>query len=175
MHMNFLMIDTSTEKSFIALYKNGELKVEHLPPKKQSQTLLPAIENLLENEEIEWIAIGIGPGSFTGTRVGVMTAKTLAFAKNIPLLPFCSLKIFTPDADGPFTLHTDAKSQGVYVLKGEKTGRSASYLSPTVAKEGGPLSTTLNLPFLASYLLEKFNRCGGVSHQKITVAYSASL
>ena len=102
--MKFLIIDTSGPDSFVCLWNHKRWKNKLLPPLKQSQTLLPAIQELLEGQTIDFIAIGTGPGSFTGTRVGVMTAKTLAFALKIPLFPFCSLKIYTPDKEGPFMI-----------------------------------------------------------------------
>ncbi|MCB1110680.1 MAG: tRNA (adenosine(37)-N6)-threonylcarbamoyltransferase complex dimerization subunit type 1 TsaB [Chlamydiia bacterium] len=167
--MNFLIIDTSSPQSFVALKKGGKIDVELLSS-KQSQTLLPAIEKLLDTQSLDFIAIGTGPGAFTGTRVGVMVAKALAFAKGIPLLPFCSLKIFLPDADGPFALYGDAKSRGVYCLKGVKQGTHLS-LQPLTLEPEGALSTTLNLPFLASFLIEKFRKEGGKNHDAVSPVY----
>lgn len=156
MNNQFLIIDTSGPDSFVALWKKGELIVEHLPPLKQSQTLLPAIQKLLENESIDFIAVGTGPGSFTGTRVGVMTAKTLAFAKGLPLLPFCSLMIYTPDEEGSFTIYADARSQKLYTLSGTRTQEGASYNPPTIIEGDQEVSTALNLSFLSHHLLKEF-------------------
>ena len=172
--MNFLIIDTSSPQSFVALSKKGVLTVKLLPSPNQSQTLLPAIEKLLENQTLEFIAIGIGPGAFTGTRVGVMAAKALSFAKKIPLLPFCSLKIFTPEANGPFSIIGDAKSQGFYSLKGRKEGQLVTYEAPTLTPNG-EVSNTLNLPLLASFLYDKFQRIGPTSHQDVAVSYLTTL
>lgn len=172
--MNFLIIDTSTDQSFAALHTESELIVQRLPPVKQSQSLLPAVEKLLENEEIAFIAVGTGPGAFTGTRVGVMAAKTLAFALGIPILPFCSLKIFTPDEEGPFTLVGDAKSRGSYLLKGIRSNGTIQYEPPYLGEKRA-LSSELNLPFLATYLQEKFQRSGPLSHREISVSYLIDL
>lgn len=171
MKKHFLIIDTSGPHSFVALWKNGELQVEYLPPLKQSQTLLPAIQKLLECETIDFIAVGIGPGSFTGTRVGVMTAKTLAFAKNLPLLPFCSLMIYTPESEGPFTIYTDARSQKQYVLKGVRRGPQTSFGEATIEESKKDISSALNLEFLATHLLKEFFETGGVSEEKAKVCY----
>lgn len=165
------MIDTSTTESFVSLFVGGELFTEFLPPMKQSQTLLPAIQKLLENETIDFIAVGTGPGSFTGIRVGVMTAKTLAFAKGLSLVPFCSLKIYTPEEEGPFALYGDGKSEKTFVLEGEKVGEKVTFGSPYIKEGKKPLSKTLNLPFLGRYLQEKYSLFGGDSHGKIEVCY----
>ena len=154
--MKFLIIDTSGPDSFVSLCDEGTCKTELLPPIRQSQRLLPAIQKLLDGQTIGFIAIGTGPGSFTGTRVGVMTAKTLAFALKIPLMPFCSLKIYTPDAVGPFTVFSDAKSYKVFALDGMRTPKTASFKKPYIKERKMPLSQGLNLPFLGKYLLEKF-------------------
>lgn len=169
----FLIIDTSGRDSFVALHHpSGTLDSEILPPLKQSQRLLPATQKLLQHEEIDFIAIGIGPGSFTGTRVGVMTAKTLSFARKIPLLPFCSLLCYIPEREGPFTIMTDAKSQGVYTLKGTKTRNALFFEEPFLQKKDleEPLPP-LNLPFLASYLLKQEKL---FSHDEIQVSYLRS-
>lgn len=50
--------------------------------------------NNLTLQDLSAIAICTGPGLFTGTRVGVMTAKTLSYAKDIPLIPFSSFDLF---------------------------------------------------------------------------------
>jgi tRNA threonylcarbamoyl adenosine modification protein YeaZ len=172
--MNFLIIDTSSPQSFVALSRRDKLIIEHLPPLKQSQTLLLAIEKLLENTVIDFIAIGTGPGSFTGTRVGVMAAKALSFSKGISLLPFCSLKIFTPCEDGPFTLYGDAKSRGFYALTGEKAGGSIVFDSPRLVAEGS-VSSALNVPILKQYLIEKFHKTPLSDHTEIIVSYLLEL
>ncbi len=172
--MNFLIIDTSSPQSFVALSRGDNLIIEHIPPLKQSQILLPTIEKLLEDISIDFIAIGTGPGSFTGTRVGVMAAKALSFSKGIPLLPFCSLKIFAPSDDGPFTLYGDAKSRGFYALDGERSEGSIVFDSPRLVAEGSVCSA-LNIPLLKQYLLEKLHKAPLLNHTEITVSYLLDL
>ena len=169
----FLIIESSGNDSFVALHlPTGEIEVEPLISQRQSQSLLPAVERALKGEEIDFIAIGVGPGSFTGTRVGVMTAKSLSFARNIPLVPFCSLKRYIPDAEGPFTITTDAKSQGFYTLKGERDGELLSFESPLLQREDhNTAPNLLNLTSLAPLLLKKFEAGETRCHSEIEVTY----
>ncbi len=131
--MLHLIIETSGEESFVALCEQDHvLNVIFLPEKKQSQALLPALKTLLaeaklKQREIEAIGVGQGPGSFTGTRMGVIAAKALGFARAIPLVPFCSLERFVPQALGPFALVCDAYSHGAYVLEGKQEEQGVSF------------------------------------------------
>ena len=65
----------------------------------QTKELVPLIKQLLTFEQLclqdlTGIAVCTGPGLFTGTRVGAMTAKTLAYSADIPLFPFSSFDLF---------------------------------------------------------------------------------
>lgn len=91
--MRVLAIDTSGDHSVIAVTVKGELRVErHVRARsRQGETLLPAIEQALDMAElsiaeIDLIGVGLGPGSFTGVRIGVATAKGLALARQTPMV-----------------------------------------------------------------------------------------
>jgi len=92
-------IDTSSPLGSVALLRDGELIAEsHARVQaKHGETLLSHLEHVLGEgaigiRELDLIAIGAGPGSFTGLRVGVATAKGLAFAANIPIVGVNSLQ-----------------------------------------------------------------------------------
>ncbi len=96
--MNRLAIDTSNEILAVALEKEGEVVVEKMTRVKQGQTarLMPAIVDAMtlvgmEPDDLEEIIVGRGPGSYTGIRVGVTTAKTMAWGLDIPIIPVSSL------------------------------------------------------------------------------------
>ena len=94
-----LIIDTSQKNGVCALYQEG-LGFEKIffDAQNQQKVLIPSIDSLVQGKTLTHIAICIGPGSFTGTRIGVMTGKTLAYAQNLPLIPFNSLIPFhTPN------------------------------------------------------------------------------
>jgi tRNA threonylcarbamoyladenosine biosynthesis protein TsaB len=94
--MWILLINTSQSESYVSLFQGVTLISERRSLERdQSAFLLPAIDFLLTSsqisiENVSFIAICTGPGSFTGTRIGVMTAKTLSYALSIPLIPFSS-------------------------------------------------------------------------------------
>jgi tRNA threonylcarbamoyl adenosine modification protein YeaZ len=131
-----LIIETSTERGLIALLDGKTLLFQTMLPfgYNNSKFLLPAIEAELKNkaltlQQLSLIAVGIGPGSYTGIRIGVVVAKTLAYALKKPLIGLCSLTGFIPDSDGPFAVLIDAKIGGVYLLTGEKNGEKISFTS----------------------------------------------
>lgn len=124
--MKGLLIETCTERGLVAIVKKGVVLYHKLLPfgYQNSKFLLPTIEEGLKALEIEpkhlaFIAVGVGPGSYTGIRVGAMVAKTLAFACQLPLIGIGTLETFKPDGLGTFASVIDAKVSGVYFQKGE--------------------------------------------------------
>lgn len=96
--MKILAFDTSTSVGSIALSVGKNIIAESsiYSPKTHSETLLPTIDKILKKakiliHEIDAIAISIGPGSFTGLRIGLSTAKGICFGLKIPLIPICTL------------------------------------------------------------------------------------
>ncbi len=95
--MNWLAIDTSTERASVALATGSELLVEEQHNIRQhAQFLLPMIDKLLATaqlniQQLQGIIFGRGPGSFTGLRVACSIAKGLAYAHDLPLYPVSSL------------------------------------------------------------------------------------
>ena len=93
-----LAIDSSSKTSSIALF-NDENFTEFTQNLSfnHSQSLLPNLKNLLQmscvtKEMIDSIAISIGPGSFTGLRIGLATAKSLAYAWNLKIISVSTLE-----------------------------------------------------------------------------------
>ncbi|HBN95750.1 MAG TPA: tRNA (adenosine(37)-N6)-threonylcarbamoyltransferase complex dimerization subunit type 1 TsaB [Firmicutes bacterium] len=89
--MYVLGIDTSTMTGGVALLKDDELVGESVLNIRttHSERLLPALETLLadggiEAQELDLLSVVTGPGSFTGLRIGVATAKGLSYALGIP-------------------------------------------------------------------------------------------
>lgn len=132
--MNTLLFETSTEHSLLALLSEEELlaQKELKGGPELSKNLALETQRLLApfTTRPNRIAVGAGPGSYTGIRVGASLAKALSFGWNVPFFGFCSLKAFAPSLDGPFAILVDAKMGGVYTLQGEKEGRCYRFASP---------------------------------------------
>lgn len=98
--MLVLGIETSTPRASIALVTQTEVvaSYELARGKSQDQVLMPATQRLLADAEVDWhqiggIAVGLGPGMFTGLRVGVATAKALAQTLSISIAGLASLDV----------------------------------------------------------------------------------
>jgi len=97
--MKVLGIETSTPMGGVALIDGTTLVAEYrlALPLRHSEKLLPLIDTLLKDtrmalSDLSAIAISIGPGSYTGLRIGLATAKGLAMATGLPLLPVSTLE-----------------------------------------------------------------------------------
>lgn len=126
--MKYLIIEVSTERGIVALGENNTIiRVEELPFGYQNaRHLLPITEEILRKERPDGIIVGVGPGSYTGIRIGAITAKTLSFVWNIPIYPVCTLEAFTPSKDVPFASIIDAKISGAYIWTGSGEPRISS-------------------------------------------------
>tara|TARA_B100000579_G_C22509925_1_gene701019 strand:- start:81 stop:752 length:672 start_codon:yes stop_codon:yes gene_type:complete len=96
---NILAIETSSVYCSIGLAKNKEIYIEHSQEENtHGKNIFGFIDNLLkksqlEKEEIDFIALSVGPGSFTGLRVGCSVAQGLAFGLQKKILPLSSLMV----------------------------------------------------------------------------------
>ena len=92
--MNHLAIDTSTNICSVSLYSNGKYNTMKKEDISDHSEHLPVFVNkLLSNDiEINFIALNIGPGSFTGLKIGCSFSKGLAKALNIPIVPIVTFE-----------------------------------------------------------------------------------
>ena len=91
--LNVLGFDTSAAHCAAALLKGGVLAKETFLPmqKGQAENLIPIIESLLKSTDTSWtdldgIAVGTGPGNFTGIRISVSAARGLALSLKVPVI-----------------------------------------------------------------------------------------
>lgn len=96
--MNILGIDTSSASAAAALMKEGQMAVDTAISHKKTHSvfLMPLIKQIMgstgtELTDIDYFACGVGPGSFTGVRIGVATMKTFAQVKDKPCVAVDSL------------------------------------------------------------------------------------
>ena len=97
-----LLIDTSNKESLLVLAEKDRIvkKVAFSSDLEQSEKLLPSIKKLfidckISEKDLEAIAVIIGPGSYTGLRVGVATANSLAWSYGIPVIGIDKLKLYS--------------------------------------------------------------------------------
>lgn len=164
-----LILETSTERGLVALAKEDSLLFcKELPfGMRNSNFLFPAIQKAfaetgLSAIDLDAIAVGVGPGFFTGMRVAVSTAKGLALARSLPLISLCSLAGFISSEEGKFASVIDARVGGVYLLLQERRGGQIL-----------ELATALFVP--QKELLQKVEGCSatiGPSFQKLTLPHS---
>ena len=118
--MNVLAIDTSVGVSVAILRSNGELTqsqaVDHGMQGELTAELISQVvtESGLEISEITDVVVGVGPGPFTGLRVGLVTAAVFAHARNIPIHGICSLDAIAFDYAKPCVVVTDARRKELY-------------------------------------------------------------
>ena len=97
--MNILALESSAAACSVALCRDGALLAQSFQCSglTHSRTLLPMVHDLLKNsgeslENVDVIAVAAGPGSFTGLRIAVATAKGLAWAGDKPCAPCSTLE-----------------------------------------------------------------------------------
>jgi tRNA threonylcarbamoyladenosine biosynthesis protein TsaB len=122
--MKVLAVDTSSLVGTVALCSDGVLLAEWSTQVRAShgETLLPHVARVLEAAgvplaEVDLIAVGLGPGSFTGVRIGLATAKGLALAERMPIVGVTSLAVLARGVILPGTLviaAVDAYKDEVY-------------------------------------------------------------
>ncbi|GHB63555.1 tRNA (adenosine(37)-N6)-threonylcarbamoyltransferase complex dimerization subunit type 1 TsaB [Psychrosphaera saromensis] len=102
--MKILAVDAATEACSVALYNDGEISsIFEICPQQHSQKLLPFIEKILSDsgiklDQLDGIAYGQGPGSFTGVRIGVSVTQGLAFGADLPVVGVSNLAIMAQQA-----------------------------------------------------------------------------
>lgn len=123
--MKLLALETSASACSIALQTEHETHIKHYPaPMQQAKLILSDIDELLTASsltirDLDAIAYGCGPGSFTGTRIANSVAQALGFAENKPIIPVSSLAILAQTAylelqQKSFLVALDARMNQIY-------------------------------------------------------------
>ncbi len=114
--MTLLGLDTSTAAaSACVLRADGEWFEVAPPPERlgrppaHASELMPAVAEVMSRADVGWgdldaIAVGVGPGMFTGLRIGIATARGLARGSGLPLRPVSSLAALAAGIEGPLRL-----------------------------------------------------------------------
>ncbi|MDQ5847754.1 MAG: tRNA (adenosine(37)-N6)-threonylcarbamoyltransferase complex dimerization subunit type 1 TsaB [Pseudomonadota bacterium] len=127
--MRFAAIESSTEWCSVAVWDAGVIcAVERRAGNRHSELALPMLEGLLQGagiglEQLEAVAFGAGPGSFTGLRIACGIAQGLAFARGLPLLGVSTLEALAEETNAQRVVACiDARMREVYYAALEKQG-----------------------------------------------------
>jgi tRNA threonylcarbamoyladenosine biosynthesis protein TsaB len=150
-----LAFDTATPAVTVALH-DGERVVASsttVDARRHGELLAPAVQAVLDEawvprQDLTAIAVGVGPGPFTGLRVGLVTARTLAAVLDIPVYGVCTLDVLAAEAvdigavASPFLVATDARRKEVYWAAYDADGQrlDGPHVSrPTEIATSGPV------------------------------------
>jgi tRNA threonylcarbamoyladenosine biosynthesis protein TsaB len=123
--MKLLSLDTATEACSVAIYVDGEINERYLlAPQQHANLVLPMAEELLSEaglalNQLDALAFGRGPGSFTGVRIAAGVAQGMAFSADLPVIPVSSLAALAQGAVGESDVDSilaviDARMQEIY-------------------------------------------------------------
>ena len=139
--MNLLAIETATEACSVALLHGGVLiDRSELAPRRHAELILPMAEELLAEagivrKQLDAIAVGQGPGAFTGVRLAISVAQGLALALDIPVVPVSSLA----------ALAMQAPQNGAAILAAIDARRAEIYAGAFQMGTGG-IDSQINSP-----------------------------
>jgi tRNA threonylcarbamoyladenosine biosynthesis protein TsaB len=129
-----LAFDTATPAVTVALHDGERVVASHtaVDAMRHGELLAPAITAVLDEawvprQDVTAVAVGVGPGPFTGLRVGLVTARTLGLALGIPVYGVCTLDVLAAQGirrglDEPFLVASDARRKEVYVASYDGQG-----------------------------------------------------
>jgi tRNA threonylcarbamoyladenosine biosynthesis protein TsaB len=124
--MTILAIDTATATVSVAVHDGAAVLAERATPPvpRHAELLAPLVADVLSEvgltpRDLTAIAVGVGPGPFTGLRVGLVTARVMGYALGIDVHGVCSLDVVAAGAarlglTGEFVVATDARRREVY-------------------------------------------------------------
>jgi tRNA threonylcarbamoyladenosine biosynthesis protein TsaB len=111
-----LAIDTATNRTIVAIIEDGKVIFEsfHEGATEHGFAITELVAKALEIcPKPDQVVVGMGPGPFTGLRVGITFAHTFALAREIPVIGVCSLDAIVVDKD-EYTVAIDARRKEIY-------------------------------------------------------------
>ena len=160
--MRVLAIETTTRLVSVALVEGGQVILEraHDRPKQSAERLLPLIAQLLseagwQRTSVERLGVSVGPGSFTGVRVGIACAQGLSLGLGVPLVGVSSLRAMAravpASVAGVRCAVLDARRAEVFAAGYASGPRAAQVLPPSAlstSSAGQTLQAQLPAPIV---------------------------
>lgn len=121
--MNLIAIETATECCSVALLRGDEIvERSEVAPRRHAELVLPMVESVLAEAglartQLDGLAVGRGPGAFTGVRLAISVAQGLAFALDVPVVPVSTLAALAMQAPRnklPILAVLDARMGEIY-------------------------------------------------------------
>jgi tRNA threonylcarbamoyl adenosine modification protein YeaZ len=118
-----LAVDTATPAVTVALHDGDSVVAEstQVDARRHGELLLPSVDRVLASaglklDAVTGVVVGVGPGPYTGLRVGLVTAATFGSALGVPVHGLCTLDglAYASGLEGPFVVATDARRKEVY-------------------------------------------------------------
>ena len=130
--MLVLAFDTATEAATVALVRDGEVLGERA---SRAVRVLGDVDELLagagvEADDVDGIAVGTGPGSYTGLRMGLVTARTLAIALGVPVAGVSTLDALAAGAPGAVPVIDGRRGEVFTLVDGVPRCLAADVLAP---------------------------------------------
>ncbi len=113
-----LAIDTSTSRTIVGIIKDGEVLFNQFyeGATEHGAALPKLVTSAIAGQNIDQVVVGMGPGPYTGLRIGIAFARAFALARKIPIYGVCSLDAIVVNQD-QYTVAIDARRKEIYWAK----------------------------------------------------------
>ncbi|WP_299533031.1 tRNA (adenosine(37)-N6)-threonylcarbamoyltransferase complex dimerization subunit type 1 TsaB [uncultured Streptomyces sp.] len=167
-------MDTATPAVTVALHDGSSVVAESstVDARRHGELLLPAVDRVLAAagttlDAVTGLVVGVGPGPYTGLRVGLVTAATFGSALSVPVHGLCTLDglAYAAGIDGPFVVATDARRKEVYWARYTDTLTRTG--EPSVDRPGDIAESLAGLPVVGAGAVlypEAFGDARGPEH-----------
>ncbi|MGW7195371.1 tRNA (adenosine(37)-N6)-threonylcarbamoyltransferase complex dimerization subunit type 1 TsaB [Streptomyces chryseus] len=173
--MLLLAVDTATPAVTVALHDGDSVVAEagQVDARRHGELLLPTVDRVLAGaglklDAVTGVVVGVGPGPYTGLRVGLATAETFGLVLGVPVHGLCTLDglAYAAGLTGPFAVATDARRKEVYWARYDDARTRVS--EPAVDRPADIAEQLAGLPVVGSGALlypEAFGDARGPEHQ----------
>ncbi|MBI9008389.1 MAG: tRNA (adenosine(37)-N6)-threonylcarbamoyltransferase complex dimerization subunit type 1 TsaB [Tenericutes bacterium] len=153
--LKILIIDTATKYIYLSLVCDGLEKqcVYQEGINNHSVTIIPELENILNKEnlslrDLDEIIIGIGPGSYTGVRIGVTVAKMIGYLNHIKVSQISSLALIASASDKEYIIpYIDARRGNAFMALIKQKNGVLEYIKPDCLENMEEFKTAFNHEF----------------------------